>query len=437
MQIKEFLEKVCGEIKYKPIQNDVTEELKCHMEEIKEEQIENGIEENKAEEIAVKRMGEPIEIGKKLNKIHKPKLDWGLILIVIILVGFGIVVSFIKTQSDLTDGTEIAYFIKNIIFTIIGIVLGIGIYFFDYTKTSKYSKYIYLVATIISLSWLIGISQIGHNGKAYLQILNISIESIAIPLYIVAFVGYINNYNKNNIFKFGNITINKDFIKILILSVFSICVLKSLSSCLILLSVYIILVTVGIVNKSSKKKKYLLILYGIIAISMILFTFIVQPLKIGRIIAFVKPEENINGEGWIIIQQRLILNSSKLIGQAEDLSESLEIFDEGTDYAVVSLIAHYGIIAAIILVMLILIFSAKLIYNSKIIKDNYGKLLIIGIGGYFMIECILNVLMNLTIGMQISSKIPFVSYSGKSLIIDIMCVAFILSIYRKKDIIRA
>ena len=66
MLIKDFIEKVCYEIKYKPIQNEITEELKNHMEEIKQEQIKKGIEENKAEDIAVKQMGE-LWNGKKIK----------------------------------------------------------------------------------------------------------------------------------------------------------------------------------------------------------------------------------------------------------------------------------------------------------------------------------------------------------------------------------
>ena len=443
MQIKEFLEKVCYEIKYKPIQKEIAEELKNHIEEIKQEQIKKGIEENKAEEIAVKQMGEPIEIGKKLNKIHKPRLDWSLILLVISLIAFGILVSFIKTQMILTDGNEINYFLKTIIYLGIGVSLGIGIYFFDYRKLTKYSNYIYAVATIITILGLTVMC--GYiNGKAYLKIFNISIsiESVAIPLYIIAFAGFINKYDKNNIFEFCEIIINKDFTKILTLSIISILLLMyipSLSSCIILSLIYIILTTIGIIKKSEKKKKYLIILYSIISVLVIVSIFeifIVHPYRLDRITAYIHPEKQADGAGWIPLQQRLILNSAKPIGEAEDLSNGLNIFDEGTDYALVSIIAHYGIIPAIAIIAIILIFSTKILYNSKVIKDNYGKFLIIGLGGYFIIESLINVLMNFTIGIQISSKIPFVSYGGASLVIDIICIALILAIYRRKDIIR-
>ena len=49
MQTNEFLNNVCEKIKYKPIRNEISEELKNHIEEQKEAFIQSGIEENVAE----------------------------------------------------------------------------------------------------------------------------------------------------------------------------------------------------------------------------------------------------------------------------------------------------------------------------------------------------------------------------------------------------
>ena len=52
MQIKEFLNTVCEQIKYKPIRNSISEELENHIEESKENYIEEGMQEEEAEEKA-------------------------------------------------------------------------------------------------------------------------------------------------------------------------------------------------------------------------------------------------------------------------------------------------------------------------------------------------------------------------------------------------
>lgn len=100
MNAKNFLNKVCEEIKYKPVRNGIFEELEQHINEIKEENTNKGMQEESAEEKAVLQMGDAQQIGKRLNKIHRPKLDWKLIILILILIGFGVVVTIIKTSSN-------------------------------------------------------------------------------------------------------------------------------------------------------------------------------------------------------------------------------------------------------------------------------------------------------------------------------------------------
>ena len=153
MDIKNFLDGVCKEIKYEPVRKPISEELESHIQEIKEDYIKlEGLEENVAEEKAIKQMGEPNEIGKKLNKIHRPKLDWKLMILVGVLMGFGIFISAIK-QSELSN----SYIGNTIIYMIVGLIIGIAIYFFDYQKLKKYSNVIYVLASIILLLPLIRI----------------------------------------------------------------------------------------------------------------------------------------------------------------------------------------------------------------------------------------------------------------------------------------
>lgn len=153
MDIKNFLDGVCKEIKYESVRKPISEELESHIQEIKEDYIKlEGLEENVAEEKAIKQMGEPNEIGKKLNKIHRPKFDWKLMILVGVLMGFGIFISAIK-QSELSN----SYIGNTIIYMIVGLIIGIAIYFFDYRKLKKYSNVIYVLASIILLLPLIRI----------------------------------------------------------------------------------------------------------------------------------------------------------------------------------------------------------------------------------------------------------------------------------------
>ena len=145
MKINTFLDSVCNEIRYKPIRKDIAEELRNHINEIKQEYIDKGLESNQAEDKAVEQMGNPKEIGFKLNKIHKPRLDWKLLIIMIIVLGFSLLVSFTRAKSNVLQNDEIAVLTKYITFMIIGIILSVICYFVDYRKLIKHSNKLFII----------------------------------------------------------------------------------------------------------------------------------------------------------------------------------------------------------------------------------------------------------------------------------------------------
>lgn len=138
LDIKEFINKVCQEIKYEPVRKGISEELTSHIQDIKEEYINKGIKEKVAEERAVSQMGIAEDIGKKLNKIHKPKLDWKLLLLIIALIGFGLFVAVIKQET--MNNHNLGH---TILYMLIGIILSIGVYFYDYKNKKSFINNIY------------------------------------------------------------------------------------------------------------------------------------------------------------------------------------------------------------------------------------------------------------------------------------------------------
>ena len=157
MQIREYIDNVCNQIKYKPIRNEIAEELTNHLEECKENYIQDGMKETEAELNAVKQMGDAEKVGKQLNKIHRPKLDVKLILIIGMVLFFSILVALTRANSlnfDIKDLNGVSYYETeqtqmSKYFAVLagGIIVSIGIYFFDYRKLNKISNYLYICAT--------------------------------------------------------------------------------------------------------------------------------------------------------------------------------------------------------------------------------------------------------------------------------------------------
>ena len=92
--ISRFLDDVCEQIKYKNTHEHVSEELQCHIGELTDKYIENGMDEIEAVKKAVKQMGNPVDIGKKLDKIHRPKTEWSIISLIGVMILIGGVALF-------------------------------------------------------------------------------------------------------------------------------------------------------------------------------------------------------------------------------------------------------------------------------------------------------------------------------------------------------
>ena len=78
--------------------------------------------------------------------------------------------------------------------------------------------------------------------------------------------------------------------------------------------------------------------------------------------------------------------------------------------------------------------SIKLIINAKNIKEQYGKYLIIGLSTIYILQSFATILMNVNMGIQTNVNLPFVTYGGVYFIVNILTIAIIFSVYRRKDI---
>lgn len=449
MQIKDYLKSVCEQIKYKPIREDISEEIENHIIELKQDFINEGNNENVAEEKAINHMGNPEEIGKQLNKIHKPKLDWKLLLITIMLLCFGTLVTYIRKNSLI--GFQVNSIISYICCLIVGVILSIPIYFLDYRKILKYSNLLYIIASALII-WAL-VSGMRVNGLAYIYfasgVRGFSPNVVALPLYIISFIGFLqNSKTKNN----KNIEINylgkkidifnTKYLKLVILSIMSILLsmtIPSVTSAFILYFTYLIIITTNIVHSKNNVKKKLSILWGTVSlfiISLIGLLMVVSPNRLYRFETTINPEKDPNSFGWFAIQRHNIIETANLYGEANyNIKDVFNLIDEGTNYAVISILAHYGWIATIILIVLVLAFSIKLIINSIKIRDIYGKSIIIGISSMFIIQSIFNILMNFNLWVESNYNLPFVSYGVFNMAINLMSLSLILSVYRRKDLI--
>ena len=99
MKQKEYLKEVRKQIFYIFDRNSIEEELKEHLQDSIQNLLEEGFSYEEAEKQAVLHMGDPVETGKMLNKVHRPLLGyfWMLSQIIVIMIAILAPISILTT----------------------------------------------------------------------------------------------------------------------------------------------------------------------------------------------------------------------------------------------------------------------------------------------------------------------------------------------------
>ena len=80
--IHSYLDTVSEQIRWQRAKSVVTAELERHLEDQRDAFAEEGY--TNPEEMAVEEMGDPVTVGTELDRIHRPKPQWGLITITVL-----------------------------------------------------------------------------------------------------------------------------------------------------------------------------------------------------------------------------------------------------------------------------------------------------------------------------------------------------------------
>lgn len=144
--IQSYLDVVAEQIRWKRARSIVTAELERHLEDQRDAFVGDGVE--NAEELAVEEMGDPVAVGTDLDRIHRPKPQWGMLAMTIILALAGVLL-----RIFLTAGWEVEYMVEDPVRALIAFAVGcialLAGYFLDYSRLSRHVGKLYLGTLVI------------------------------------------------------------------------------------------------------------------------------------------------------------------------------------------------------------------------------------------------------------------------------------------------
>lgn len=164
-QFDEYLKTVTDEMTFTEAREGTRKELRSHLEENVATAMSYGLPEGIAVDEALKRMGNPQELGSALNKVHQPKFEFVLPLIAVTLSSIGIW----NLSGSHWGSMQTAW-------TALGILLLTGVYFLPVRGLKLFIASLYGVAILgLSAAHMTGIIV---DGQPYLSFAGINIKIV-------------------------------------------------------------------------------------------------------------------------------------------------------------------------------------------------------------------------------------------------------------------
>lgn len=170
-------------------------------------------------------------------------------------------------------------------------------------------------------------------------------------------------------------------------------------------------------------------------ISYALFIIHLRPYQIRRLIAFMHPYRDPDSTGWLYIRLTEILHAAGLWGQGFTFPAGSLPSVHG-DLILAYVVYTFGWISGLAVLALAITLILRMNHVARQAKDLYGRLLVTGLTVIFAVQFIWNILMLLGLSPVFGDfNLPFISYSGSQLIIQMAAMGLVLSVYRRKDMI--
>lgn len=396
-KVNGYLDNICSLIKNKRVHEEIKSEIKAHLEELERGYERDGKREDEATDLALKSLGNPKEIGKNLNKIHSAKIDFKLIITACFLIIFGFlgIATFNKGQSSLIIGNT--YFMKNIVYVIVGIIFFITGLLWDFRKMKKYSIFLYCVSLIIEI-WSYGKVNI-PTGRM------VSSPFMLLVPYMTLFA-LSGLYIKVNWNKKINVAIA------IILGLIPLGAMRlDMRSIPMYLCYSIVLMTLIYFNS---KNKIILFITGIMEIIIFLGTNSLIPKNF--IIGF--------GLNKIIFSQVKFIGASNL-----GVETGLGMF-----YPLLNIIYNYGWLFGVVTTLSLLYFTWRIIRIPYLVKSIYGKSISASISIIISVQIIWSILMNLNIVPFVQLSTIFITYSGVEMILNLFLIGLLINIYKGRTL---
>lgn len=98
-KIDAYVETVGEQIRWKKARPSLTEEIRAHLLDERDACLARGMDEEAAQAEAARQMGDPVLLGADLDRVHRPRPQWGLLALALALTAAGVLLRVLLTAG--------------------------------------------------------------------------------------------------------------------------------------------------------------------------------------------------------------------------------------------------------------------------------------------------------------------------------------------------
>ena len=430
MELSEYLDTVSEQIRCKRARTMVREELKNHVQEQAEAYEADGMTAPEAMREAVRQMGDPIETGTALNRIHRPQLEWKFLILVLLLSALGLALQYMTCYTGLFGGfsSDLAdYFWKRqCFFTVAGLGVLAAVYIVDYTILGRYPLLLWF--GYFAVIFIIANTHTVIMGKVRIY----NYLTLFLPLY----AGVLYRFRSKG---YGAVAVCYllSFMPFFVgLKTILVHGLELAGGCFLLL---LIAVCKGIFHVRKTRTIAALIALPLIT-SLLLYwkgadLGLLHHYQLARLQYVFSPDMlDYNSNGGIIPYLWESVSGFRMFGSsAAPVPKAMKSLN--CDYVVFFVFAKYGIAAGTAMLSILAITAVKAFSISRRQKNRLGFLVGTACSVVLTIQMMVYVAANFGVPLVEPMTIPFLSYGGQSTLVNYILLGLILSVHRNKDIV--
>ncbi|MCY8231107.1 FtsW/RodA/SpoVE family cell cycle protein [Priestia endophytica] len=410
MDMKEaFLNRVTAHIRSKEAKKVVRLELYQHMRELSSLWEEEGMTKEEAEKKTIEQMGSPAQIGKKMNKLHRPIVDWFALLTMISLIALSFLTPILFTKVSSSDMLKMHSIGVSISVCIVGLLM-----FFNYEKLKNKGLFFYIVGCLFLLyMYFFGTVK---GSRTFVSIGPVfSSAYITFPLFLLSWA----SFTVRNRMSF----LASSFL--LVFPFFMFIRMGYYGPSLLYILLALCLTGTG---KWKRKGSHLYIWFVVLILSAYAASLL-RGTTLPKIIDL-----------WREKPYQLFSESFYLLSRAGWFGNGVlpSTVELNTKYYVdlifVPLTYMYGWLFSLFLLFLMSFLLFRMYRTFIGTREPFGRALTLGVIILYGVTCVWGLLMGMGKVPFLNVSVPFVSYGVISFMINASFIGFVLSVYRWKNI---